>query len=246
MNRQMVYNAYTVNEANEPYDIDEMLRMYGIQYRPDELDRLDAKIEKLDPSNLKEVREIIIARRIKRQRELLEGLINERADVDHIEKIIEIALHEIDKQSAIKQSIETKAGIILAFFGVMVSFLFQSEELLKFIKEVFESNMITAYWIALRAIEVCWVITALLVLFFAVATLFCQRYSIFLLDDNVIKVATIDKNISLVTLIETAWHVANRNTIINNKKGKRCNMLIISIMAFAVDTVVFLGIYLFV
>lgn len=143
-----VNGCKTVNEQNQQYNIDELLRIYGICYQLDELDKLDAKIEKLDSANLNEAKEIIIERRLARQRELLEGLVEN--------------------------------------------------------------------------------------------TLFCRNYSIFLLDDTMFKAATVDKNISLVALIETAWHVANRNTAINNIKGKRCNMLIVCITTFAMVTVVFL------
>lgn len=227
------------------YDIDEILRKHGIQYRPDELDKLDAKIEKLDPSNLKEVKEIIIASRLKRQKELLEGLITKRIDVNHIEKLFEIALHEIDKQTTIKQSIETKVGIVLAFFGVIISVLFQFDQFPKFVKGIFEGNAVSAYMIIFGIVVACWIASGLLVLVFAVATLFCQKYSVFLLNDEALKAASADKNISLVTLIETAWHVVNRNTVINNIKGKRCNKLIISTIAFVAVTFVFLCAVLF-
>lgn len=76
-------------------------------------------------------------------------------------------------------------------------------------------------------------------------TLRCQDYSVFLLDDIMIRAAVEDKNVSLVSLIETAWHVANRNSVINSKKGKRCNLLLASIVIFVIITMAFLILFLF-
>lgn len=226
------------------YSVDEMIEKYGIHYQPDELDKIDIQIEKLDSSNTNELKKIIADRRLKRQRDLLNGLLTGNAEEDHIEKLLDIALHEIDEQTSVKQSIETKAGILLAFFGVIVSVLFQSKDLLEFIKVISEGDIITLYKVILWIIELGWGITGLSVLVFAVITLRCQDYSVFLLDDDMLRVAEADKRMSIVSLIETAWHVANRNRVINSKKGKRCNFLLISIVIFAIITIGFFSLFL--
>lgn len=235
----------TDTKDEKKYNIDEMLKKYGINYQSDELDEIDIQIEKLAPSNRKELKKIIAERRLKRQRDLLIGLLTGSAEERHIEKILDIAIHEIDKQTSIKQSIETKAGILLAFFGVVVSVLFQSDGLLDSIRAISGGNMITVYKVILWMIELCWAITGLSILAFAFVTLRCQDYSVFLLDDNMIRAAAEDKNVSLASLIETAWHVANRNSVINSKKGKRCNLLLASIVIFVIITMAFLILFLF-
>lgn len=225
---------------HKEYDKDKMLKKHGIHYNTDDINEIDIQIEKLDQENIDEIKKIIIDRREKRQKYLWEGLTTGNAEEEHIEKILDIALREIDKQETVKQHVETKAGIVLAFFGVVVGILFQSKEIMGFIKDIFCEKAWSVWKIGLCIIATGWFASGVLIITYAIETLRCREYNTFLLNDEMLKAACADKKISLAALLETAIHVSNRNTVLNNRKGIKMNKLIKCVVFFTICTVTFM------
>lgn len=223
----------------EQYNIDKMLDKHGIHYGLEDLDKYDIEIEKLDSHNMNELKKIIIERRLKRQKDLLVGLVTGNTDMEHLEKIFQTALHEADQQMSIKHSIETKAGMVLTFFGVMVSLLFQSKDIIEVLRRIFAEEGLTIFKMVASFIEVGWFVSCLMLILFTFLTLKGYRYSVFLLDDAVLNAASEDENISLVAWIETAWNVTNRNTALNDRKGRYFNRMIQSLLGFILFIVAF-------
>lgn len=225
---------------NGKYDIDKMLQEQGLHYRPDEISKLDVEFENLDSKkNIEEIKKIIIERREQRQRYLLEGLVTNGLQQTYIEETFDIILKEIEKQESIKHSVETKAGVMLAFYGVLLSSLMQSDLTSGFVQAAFNINKMNFYTVVLILIGAGWGLSSLLVILYAVKVFRCKDYATFLLDDGLLKAAANDKSISLVTLLETAFNVANQNLTLNNKKAKNINKLLCSIAVFAGVTFIF-------
>lgn len=225
------------------YNRDEMLKKYGAHYDTDDINEIDIEIEKLDRNNVEEIKKIIIDRREERQKYLLEGLTSGSVKEEHIEKILDIVLREIDKQETVKQHVETKAGIILAFFGIVVSVLFQSKEILDFLKDIFIENTWNVWKVGMYIIGIGWLIAGIFVIVYAIETLRCREYNTFLFNDEMLKTAVADEKISLVVLLEMALHVSNRNTVLNNRKGINMNKLIKCVLFFAICTIAFMIIF---
>lgn len=222
------------------YNIDEMIKRYGIDAGTEELDKLDVKIEGLDfRKNREEVKSIIRARRLERQKNILVGLVKGTADKTHLKELLNIALHEIDQQTAIKQNIETKAGVLLTFIGVMVSIIFQSDKVVELIPEMMGQGRTSIHGWLICLVVIVWGLSGGLAVFFAIMILLGRNYSILELDNKMLEAATIDENVSLAALLETTWQVVNRNMAINDRKGKYLNLMIGCLGVFVLSTIFF-------
>lgn len=109
-----------------------------------------------------------------------------------------------------------------------------------FIKDIFSEKAWSVWKIGLCIIATGWFASGVLIIIYAIETLRCREYNTFLLNDEMLKAACADKKISLAALLETAIHVSNRNTVLNNRKGIKMNKLIKCVVFFTICTVAFM------
>lgn len=192
-------------------NMEKLFKEHAVHYQSEDINELDISTEELGRGNLEEIKKTIIDRRNNRQKYLFNELYQNDIRKTNVNEIFDLAFHEIDKQETVKQNIETKAGIAVALLGIMVNVMFQSNEMTKFICEIFSDNTMVIFRILLVIIEIGWLISGTLVGIFVVMTLLCRGYYTFALDDEMLKAAVDNKEISTISLLETSLHVANRN-----------------------------------
>ncbi len=205
---------------------------YGIHYTENDIDNIEIK-NLCNKSVSKDTKKkIIIDKREERQRYIFDGLCDKEIEQTNIEKVLDIALKEIDKQEIIKQNIETKAGIVLAFWGVTIS------SILNILKECIEVLFEYTLDIWVNAIFVILgiglIVFTFLILWTGYIAFKNRDYHSFILDDEVFRAAVDDRNISIVAILETATNIANRNRVINEEKARKFNILVLSTLGFVV------------
>lgn len=80
----------------------------------------------------------------------------------NVEVVLNIALKKIDRQDEARQSIETKAGIVMAFWGIVIGAILQSDIVINFIKIISVGSAKDAFWL----LGLCWLLTLAAVIFF--------------------------------------------------------------------------------
>lgn len=157
----------------------------------------------------------------------------------NIERLLDITISESKMLYDIKQSIETRVGLVLALWGVLVSALVQSKIPLSNIHIMFCSKTHMIYRIFAVIILIGLVLFGLSTLGLSYITLKSNGYyrmSLWNKEMN-FKRAADDKYISMVQLLDTYTNCWIKNAVAIEKKSKNYERLLVLISLFTVFVV---------
>lgn len=167
------------------------------------------------------------------------GLHDKGLDNTNIERLLDITISESKTQYEIKQSIETRAGLLLALWGVMISTLMQLNIPMNNIHIMSDLMIHLVNRIIAGIILAGQALFGLLTLVFICSTLKSHKYSTMSLQDKELnfKGAVDDKYISMVQLLDTYTNCWINNSDAIDMKSKYYSRLLVSISLFAVFVV---------
>lgn len=167
------------------------------------------------------------------------GLHDKGLENTNIERLLDITISESKTQYDIKQSIETRVGLLLALWGVLISALMQLNIPKSNIDIMFNLETHIGYRIIAGIILTGQALFGLLTLVFTWTTLKSYRYSTISLMDKEMnfKGAVDDKYISMVQLLDTYTNCWIKNWDAIAKKSKYYKILLLSIFLFTVFVV---------
>ncbi len=167
------------------------------------------------------------------------GLHDKGLDNTNIERLLDITISESKTQYEIKQSIETRAGLLLALWGVMISTLMQLNIPMNNIHIMSDLMIHLGNRIIAGIILAGQALFGLLTLVFICSTLKSHKYSTMSLQDKELnfKGAVDDKYISMVQLLDTYTNCWINNSDAIDMKSKYYSRLLVSISLFAVFVV---------
>lgn len=154
----------------------------------------------------------------------------------NIERLLDITISESKTQYDIKQSIETRVGLLLALWGVLVSALMQLNIPSSNIHIISDSAIHMCYRIIAGIILAGQALFGLSALALSCITLKSYGYSTMSLRDKEMnfKGAVDDKYISMVQLLDTYTNCWIKNSGAIAKKSKYYKKLLVSISLFTV------------
>lgn len=154
----------------------------------------------------------------------------------NIERLLDITISESKAQYDIKQSIETRVGLLLALWGALVSALMQLSIPSSIIHIIFDSTIYMGYRIIAGIILAGQAVFGLSALVLSCITLKLYGYSAMSLREKEInfKGAVDDKYISMVQLLDTYTNCWIKNSSAIAKKSKYYKKLLVSILLFTV------------
>lgn len=157
----------------------------------------------------------------------------------NIERLLDITIAESKTQYEIKQSIETRVGLLLALWGVLISALMQLDIPVRNIHIMTDPMVHMAYKVIAGIILAGQVLFGLLSMAFTYKTLKLYGYSTISLRDKEqnFKGAVDDKYISLVQLLDSYTNRWIKNSGALAKKSKHYKKLIVSISLFTLFVV---------
>lgn len=154
----------------------------------------------------------------------------------NIERLLDITIGESKKQYEIKQSIETRVGLLLALWGVLISALIQKNIPASNVYIISAPMVHMAYKVFVVIVLVGQVLFGLFSLFFTYKTLKSYGYHTLSLKDKEqnFKGAVDDKYISLIQLLDSYTYCYINNSGAIAKKNEYYKNLIVSISLFAI------------
>lgn len=153
----------------------------------------------------------------------------------NVEKLLDVVIQESKIHMEIKQNMETRVGLILAFWGVILSMAFQ-EDLPKIMIQRMLSSECVCYALILGIILTGQMITGILFFAFAIKSLGTSKYAIVSLKDSEInlKAAVDDKYVSILRLFDSYMKVWAENLQGVREKGKYYKRLMKALVGFVV------------
>lgn len=153
----------------------------------------------------------------------------------NVEKLLDVVIQESKIHMEIKQNMETRVGLILALWGVILSMAFQ-EDLPKIMIQKMLSTGSVCYAHILGIILTGQMITGILFFAFAIKSLGTSKYAIVSLKDSEInlKAAVDDKYVSILRLFDSYMKVWVENLKGVREKGKYYKRLMKALVGFVV------------
>lgn len=167
------------------------------------------------------------------------GLHDKGLENTNVERLLDITISESRMQYDIKQSIETRVGLLLALWGVLISALMQLNIPLNNVHIMSDLLAHMGYRIIAGITLVGQALFGVSSLVFTFITLKSYGYSTMSLRDKEknFKGAVDDKYISMVQLLDTYTNCWLKNSGAIAKKSKYYKMLLVSISLFTVFVV---------
>lgn len=153
-----------------------------------------------------------------------------------VEQLLNLTIEDIQHQYSIKNAIESKAGFVIALWGVLVGIVLQKELYVALILRVMDLNLNFLYRIFNLLIFVGLLTSGAVTLFLIAQTLIKGEYSRYNFDNKELnfKCAVEDKNMLLTKLLDSNTTVWIKNEATNQKKYVKLKLSIICTAVFII------------